>query len=192
MRRIVTTVASSLLAATAMTSAALADDKPPPTFSISGYVDGGITGNLTGSTAGTNFGHLFDDRANQLMLNQASILFTKPLDPNATGLDFGFTFQPMYGSDARYTHLIGLFDRSSIAGPVTEAEGDRFDRALRDLYIACDEAVGPAEAERLVQELHAFPEVPLKAYNDGPAILAHIQETLELSRRQWRESEGGG
>jgi Hemerythrin HHE cation binding domain len=59
------------------------------------------------------------------------------------------------------------------------------------IYDACDEAVGPAEAERLVQELRAFPEVPLKAYNDGPAILAHIQETLELSRRQWRESEGG-
>lgn len=35
-----------------------------------------------------------------------------------------------------------LFDRSSIAGPVTGAEGERFDRALRDLYVACDEAVG--------------------------------------------------
>ncbi len=59
------------------------------------------------------------------------------------------------------------------------------------VYEACDEAVGPAEAERLVQELSGFPEVPLKAYNDGPAILAHIQETLELSRRQWRESDDG-
>jgi hypothetical protein len=59
------------------------------------------------------------------------------------------------------------------------------------IYDTCDDAVGPAEAERLVQELRAFPEVPLKAYNDGPAILAHIQQTLELSRRQWRASEGG-
>jgi hypothetical protein len=113
MQKILTTITLSLLAGLAMGTPARADDKPPPTFSISGYVDGGITGNLTGATAGTNFGRLFDDRANQLMLNQASILFTKPLDPNATGLDFGFTFQPMYGSDARYTHLIGLFDRSS-------------------------------------------------------------------------------
>ena len=54
------------------------------------------------------------------------------------------------------------------------------------VYDACDEAVGPAEAERLVEQLRGFPEVPLKAYNDGPAILAHIQETLELSRRQWQ------
>ena len=59
------------------------------------------------------------------------------------------------------------------------------------VYDACDEAVGPDEAERLVQDLRAFPEVPLKAYNDGPAILAHIQQTLELSRRQWLASDSG-
>lgn len=113
MRKISTTITLSLLAGLAMGAPARAEDKPPPVFSITGYVEGGITGNLTGSTAGTNWGRLFDDRANQFLLNQASILFTKPLDPNAEGLDFGFTFQPMYGSDARYTHLIGLFDRSS-------------------------------------------------------------------------------
>jgi hypothetical protein len=54
-------------------------------------------------------------------------------------------------------------------------------------YDACDQAVGEAEAERLVRELHGLPEVPLKAYNDGPAVLAHIEATLELARRQWRE-----
>ena len=35
-----------------------------------------------------------------------------------------------------------LFDRSSIVGPVTGADGDRFDRGLRDLYVACDAALG--------------------------------------------------
>lgn len=35
-----------------------------------------------------------------------------------------------------------LFDRSSIAGAVTEAEGDRFDHGLRDLYQSCDTALG--------------------------------------------------
>ncbi len=53
------------------------------------------------------------------------------------------------------------------------------------VYDAADEALGPAEAERLVAELEAFPEPPLKPYNDGPGVAKHIQETLALSRRQW-------
>ena len=57
-------------------------------------------------------------------------------------------------------------------------------------YDACDEAVGPAEAERLLQELRGFPEVPLKAYNDGPEVSKHIEATLELARRQWLDEEG--
>jgi hypothetical protein len=98
-------------------SSAQADDAPAnwaSTIKFSGYVDGGIQGNLTDSApGGVNFGRLFDDRANRLELNQASILITRPTDPNATGYDFGFTFQPMFGADARYTHLLGVFDRSS-------------------------------------------------------------------------------
>jgi hypothetical protein len=53
------------------------------------------------------------------------------------------------------------------------------------VYDACDEALGPAEAERLAEELRAFPGVPLKPYNDGPEIQRHIEENLGLSRRQW-------
>jgi hypothetical protein len=58
------------------------------------------------------------------------------------------------------------------------------------VYDACDEAVGLVEAERLVQELRGFAGVPLKAYNDGPEVLKHIDATLDLARRQWLE-EGG-
>jgi hypothetical protein len=57
-------------------------------------------------------------------------------------------------------------------------------------YGASDEALGVAEAERLVAELESFPEPPLKPYNDGPGVARHIAETLALSRRQWEE-EGG-
>ena len=35
-----------------------------------------------------------------------------------------------------------LWDRSSIKGAVSEAEGAEFDGALRDIYIACDMAIG--------------------------------------------------
>jgi len=57
------------------------------------------------------------------------------------------------------------------------------------VYAACDEAVNPADAERLVEELRVFPEVPLKAYNNGPEVLTHIEATLERARRQWLEEE---
>jgi predicted AlkP superfamily phosphohydrolase/phosphomutase len=35
-----------------------------------------------------------------------------------------------------------LWDRSSIKGPCSEAEGAEFDGALRDVYVACDQAIG--------------------------------------------------
>jgi hypothetical protein len=57
------------------------------------------------------------------------------------------------------------------------------------IYDACDEALGSAEAERLVEKLRAFPEVPLKPYNDGPEVLKHIEVSLHLARRQWAEPE---
>ena len=60
------------------------------------------------------------------------------------------------------------------------------------VYDACDEALGPAEAARLVEELRAFPEPPLKPYNDGPGIQGHIEENLALARRQWAADPGEG
>ena len=59
-------------------------------------------------------------------------------------------------------------------------------------YDACDEALGPAEAARLVEELRAFPDVPLKPYNDGPEVARHIEENLALARRQWASGGGSG
>ena len=72
----------------------------------------------------------------------------------------------------------------SVLGP-----HDRREEDPGGVYDACDEAVGPVEAERLVDELRRFPAVPVKPYNDGPAVEKHIEETLELSRRQWRAKE---
>lgn len=59
------------------------------------------------------------------------------------------------------------------------------------VYDACDEALGPAVAERLVAELREFPEPPLKPYNDGPEVFRHIEANLALARRQWVESDPG-
>jgi len=54
-------------------------------------------------------------------------------------------------------------------------------------YDQCDDALGPARAERLVEELKSFPEPPLKPYHDGPEVTAHVEENLERARRQWSD-----
>jgi Putative beta-barrel porin-2, OmpL-like. bbp2 len=83
-----------------------------------GQIEGGIAGNPAnpsspnGPANGLNFGQLFTDRANQPTLNQLLLGVEKPIDPKATGFAWGARFFFMYGSDARYTHFMGVFDRS--------------------------------------------------------------------------------
>src|SRR5258708_30919113 len=111
------TITSSVIAFAAVTAANAADMpvkavKAPPmpcwwdTLTITGLVEVGASGNAN-SPAVTNFGQLFTDKANSAFLNQASLTVQRPLDPKATTYDFGFKFQAMYGSDARYTHFLG-------------------------------------------------------------------------------------
>jgi hypothetical protein len=122
----VATVASGLGTAFAQTPAAPAAttetekpavapaaDAPPPGFWIDGIhlsaqIEAGITGNFDGPKQ--NFGQLFTDKPNTVLLNQILLTANKPLDPKATGFDWGFKLQGMYGSDARYTHFLGEFD----------------------------------------------------------------------------------
>jgi Putative beta-barrel porin-2, OmpL-like. bbp2 len=91
-----------------------APDAPPPGFWISGIhlsaqIEGGITGNPDGPK--NNFGQLFTDKPNTVLLNQLLLTANKPLDPKATGFDWGFKLQGMYGSDARYTQFLGELNR---------------------------------------------------------------------------------
>jgi hypothetical protein len=60
------------------------------------------------------------------------------------------------------------------------------------VYDACDEAVGAAEGDRLVQQLQVFPEPPLKPYHDGPEVARHIEDNLAMARRQWAATNDGG
>jgi hypothetical protein len=91
-----------------------AADAPPPGFWINGIhlsaqIEGGITGNPAGPK--NNFGQLFTDKPNTFLLNQLLLTANKPLDPKATGFDWGFKLQGMYGSDARYTQFLGELNR---------------------------------------------------------------------------------
>jgi hypothetical protein len=77
---------------------------------VTGHVEMGVTGNPDDPKSDINFGHLFTDRANQFDLNQALLTIERPLAPEEGKWDWGFKLQPMYGSDARYTHLMYFLD----------------------------------------------------------------------------------
>lgn len=98
------------MAADAAPAASVAPASFWDTFAVSGDLDAGITGNSVRPPDGVNFGHLFTDRADTPLFNQFLIAAQRPLDPKATGYDFGFKFQGYYGTDARYTHFLGELD----------------------------------------------------------------------------------
>lgn len=62
---------------------------------------------------------------------------------------------------------------------------NRREEEAAGIYGLCDTALGAEAAERLIEQLRAFPEPPLKPYNDGPGVMKHVAETLAASRRQW-------
>ena len=95
--------------------------KPAPAFASSEWASGiklgvqgeaGVVFNTQSPSSGLNFGQLFTDRSNQATLNQLALTLGRAIDPKTTGFDVGFKFQFLYGSDARYTHYLGMFDRA--------------------------------------------------------------------------------
>jgi Hemerythrin HHE cation binding domain len=75
-------------------------------------------------------------------------------------------------------------DLLSVLGPHNRREEEP-----GGVYEQCDEALGAVGAATLVEQLRAFPEIPLNPYNDGPAVRAHIDDTLARSRQQWSKDE---
>lgn len=116
--RLLTGVAAAALLANAafaadMPSMKSAEPAPPAswwdTLTINGYLEGGITPNFSNRGQQVNFGHLFTDRTGP-QFNQGVLTIQRPLDPKATGFDYGFKVQGMVGTDARYTHFLGELD----------------------------------------------------------------------------------
>ena len=82
------------------------------TINLGLQIDGGIQGNGDRPADGLNYGRLFDDKANTVLLNQVQLTATRPINSSATGYDVGFTLQGTYGSDVRYLHYLGEFTNS--------------------------------------------------------------------------------
>ncbi len=130
------TLLSTAAAASLLAGAAFADDQastaapaapavapaPPAPVTLdswvssikfSGHVEVGATMNPQSPQNGVNFGHVFTGRSNQVDLNQVALTIERDTDPKASGIDFGFKLQGMYGSDSQITHFIGEGDHSS-------------------------------------------------------------------------------
>jgi hypothetical protein len=79
---------------------------------ISGHLEAGYTFNTDQPDDGINFGHSFTDRSDRPVMNQLGATIERPIDAAAESIDLGFKFQAIYGTDARYTHTLGIFDRA--------------------------------------------------------------------------------
>jgi Putative beta-barrel porin-2, OmpL-like. bbp2 len=97
------------VALVALSGAASADDWFK-TVKFSGYVEVGGIGNSGQPNSNLNWGQLFTDRDNEIMMNQLSLIVSRDIDAKKQ-YDFGFKFQGMYGTDARYTHFLGELDK---------------------------------------------------------------------------------
>jgi len=114
-------VAAAALALPLATQAARADDAPAApakwsdTLKIGAQVEAGIVGNFNNPKDNLNYGQLYTDRANTPVFNQGLLSIGRPVDPKATDYDVGFKVQGMFGTDARYTHFMGVLTNATKA-----------------------------------------------------------------------------
>ena len=123
MNRIKTLLATTAAAGALLSAgAAFADDAPaaapaaPASWTdgikIKAQVEVGYTGNADNPDSGLNWGHAFTDKSDRALLNGVSLTFERDPDTSSKTLDVGFKVQASYGSDARYTQLVGQFNHS--------------------------------------------------------------------------------
>ena len=80
---------------------------------FSGHIDAGTNINPDSPDNNINFGQLFTDRANSFRMNQANLAAEQDINSSASTFNWGWRVEGMYGTDARFTHTFGLFDRAT-------------------------------------------------------------------------------
>ena len=116
-KRLISSIAPVMAAVLICVNTANADEaKPPaPRFQIYGWLEGGFTANADSPNDDRNFGHLFTDRSNEPLFNQAVITGERVLVPQPGEFDWGMKLQFMYGTDARFIHSLGLLNDTTNA-----------------------------------------------------------------------------
>jgi len=82
-------------------------------ITISGHIDAGTNINPDSPDNNINFGQLFTDRANSFRMNQANLSAEQDIDSSVSAFNWGWRIEGMYGTDSRFTHTVGLFDRAT-------------------------------------------------------------------------------
>lgn len=80
------------------------------TITLGAQLDAGFTGAPDRPADGLNFGRLFDDKANTVLLNQVQVTAQRAINSSAPGYDYGFILQADEGTDSRYIHYLGEFN----------------------------------------------------------------------------------
>jgi hypothetical protein len=80
---------------------------------LSGHIETGVTLNPANPSNGINFGRLFTDKADQLVLNQFALTVERDIDPKANRFELGFKIQGTYGMDSQFIHSLGIGDQAT-------------------------------------------------------------------------------
>jgi len=99
--------------APAPAAAPAAPTPPAPYLKITGHIEAGVTANTSNPVRTLNWGHLFTDRASEPLINQAMLTVEHDIDSSAKTANWGFKVQGIWGSDARYTHTLGILNNAT-------------------------------------------------------------------------------
>ena len=77
-------------------------------FSFRGWLSGGITYNPDKPLDRFNGPVTFNDRANELMMNQFYLIAERAIEADGCNWDFGFRIDTVFGTDSRFTKATGL------------------------------------------------------------------------------------
>ena len=105
---------------------AVVEKKAESRIKFSVFTEFGVTGNFNDPNDHQNFGRVFDDRANEPLLNQVTATLERALAPEPGKFDWGFKLQAGIGSDGRFINTLGTLEnvnRGVVMPYVVEAYG---------------------------------------------------------------------
>ena len=105
---------------------AVVEKKAESRIKFSVFTEFGVTGNFNDPNDHQNFGRVFDDRANEPLLNQVTATLERALAPEPGKFDWGFKLQAGIGSDGRFVNTLGTLEnvnRGVVMPYVVEAYG---------------------------------------------------------------------